>query len=231
MSKREEKKKAIEMRRQGLSVNVIAGRVGASKSSVSMWVRDVLLTEKQREHLRDRMIGATEAGRLRGAAWNKQQRLNRLAIYVKSAAGIIPSLSLQDLFFLGLGLYWGEGFKSRSGSAGFSNSDPRVVQLMILWLEQCMGVSRDRLRIQIFINDIHRDREAVIKKFWERTTGFKKEQFRKIIFLPKARKVYENRETYYGVCAIRILKGTEVKDKVNALIQRSFDVHRQCRPT
>lgn len=229
MSKPEEKKKAIALRRKGKSIKDIARQVGVSRSSVSVWVREVKLSQAQRALLHEKKVEGGHVGRMKGAERNKQQRLDRLARYKKDSVNEIAELSLQDLFFLGLGLYWGEGFKARGGSAGFSNSDPRVIQIMIMWLEQCMHVSRNRLRVQVFINDIHRDREKTIRHYWMNVTGLPAQQFAKIIFLAKAKKFYENKNSYYGVCAVRILKGTEIKDRVNALIQQSFEIHGQCR--
>jgi transcriptional regulator with XRE-family HTH domain len=47
--KTEQREKARALRRdEGLSVKVIARRLGVSQSSVSRWVRDVPLTEEQR---------------------------------------------------------------------------------------------------------------------------------------------------------------------------------------
>lgn len=229
MSKPEEKKKVIALRRQGRSIKEIAHEVGVSRSSVSTWVQEIHLSKEQRARLNQNMIDGGHKGRLRGAEWNRQQRNDRLALYEKDATNTLKRLSSQDLFFLGLGLYWGEGFKARGGSAGFSNSDSRVIALMIAWLDECIHISPDRLVVQVFINDIHRDRVKKIQKYWEQTTGLSKSQFRRIILLPKAKKFYENKNSYYGVCAIRILKGTEVKDRINALLQRSFDVHEQYR--
>lgn len=230
MSKSEEKKQAILLRRKGGSIKEIARNLGVSRSSVSTWVRDVSLTKTQYERLKQKMIDGGHAGRLIGAAWNKQQRRNRLASYKEDAERELTQFSRRNLFYIGLGLYWGEGFKALGGAAGFSNSDPRVVGLMITWFEQCLHISRDRLVVQIFINDIHKNRVRDIQVYWREITGLPESQFRKVVLLPKAKKFYENKNSYYGVCAVRILRGTEVKDRVNALIQRSFDIHRQCRP-
>ena len=51
--KKQEKEKAIALRKQGLSVNKIAKEVGASKSTVSLWVRDIKLTDEQKQQLKD----------------------------------------------------------------------------------------------------------------------------------------------------------------------------------
>jgi len=56
--------KARELRKQGLSMNKIASELSVSKSSVSLWVRDIILTEKQKQCLKDNIpkIGSRKRG-------------------------------------------------------------------------------------------------------------------------------------------------------------------------
>ena len=44
----EEKNRAIGLRKQGKSMNEIVKEIGVSKASVSLWVRDVVLTKNQK---------------------------------------------------------------------------------------------------------------------------------------------------------------------------------------
>jgi hypothetical protein len=220
------KRRVLALRKQGLSLKEIAKKTSFARSSISLWAREIVLSRTQQKRLKMRMIAGGHAGRLKGAEWNRQQRLQRLALFEKQAKGKIQEISSRNLFFLGLGLYWGEGFKAPSTpGAGFSNSDYRVVLLMITWFEKCLGVARDRFRIQIFVNDLHRDREVKILRFWKEKTGLSSQQFLRVIFLQKSRKVYENRDSYYGVCAVRVQKGRGLKDSIVALIQQAFEVY------
>jgi transposase len=50
MAKTKEKQKAVILRKRGKSINEIAHTLGVSKSSVSTWCRDVILTESQKIH-------------------------------------------------------------------------------------------------------------------------------------------------------------------------------------
>jgi transposase len=53
--KTRERELARHLRRnEGAAINEIARRVGVSKSSVSLWVRDIELTEAQRQALLER---------------------------------------------------------------------------------------------------------------------------------------------------------------------------------
>ena len=70
--KAKEKKQARELREnEGLPINEIAKRLNVSKSSVSLWVRDVELNNKQIENLRN--MNPIYNNQLRGA--NKKREI------------------------------------------------------------------------------------------------------------------------------------------------------------
>jgi hypothetical protein len=50
--KPKEKEQARALRKQGMSLNEICRIVPAAKSSISLWVRDIVLTDAQMENLR-----------------------------------------------------------------------------------------------------------------------------------------------------------------------------------
>jgi hypothetical protein len=52
------------------------------------------------------------------------------------------SLSSRDIHMLGLGLYWGEGYKRGSRELGFTNSDPLIARFFIRWLELMYGAKK-----------------------------------------------------------------------------------------
>ena len=52
--KKIEKEEAISLREKGFSINDIARAVNVSKGTVSLWVRDIELTTKQRDKLTKR---------------------------------------------------------------------------------------------------------------------------------------------------------------------------------
>ncbi len=49
--KKEEQVKSVELRKDGMSLNEIASKLNVSKSSVSLWVRNIELTAAQRKKL------------------------------------------------------------------------------------------------------------------------------------------------------------------------------------
>lgn len=54
MTKPLERAEARRLRAEGMSVRDIAARLGVAKASVSVWVRDVALTDAQHSALRDK---------------------------------------------------------------------------------------------------------------------------------------------------------------------------------
>lgn len=49
MKNQELKAQAIQLREQGLAIKKIAAQLGIAKSTTSLWVRGVLLTEEQKQ--------------------------------------------------------------------------------------------------------------------------------------------------------------------------------------
>jgi len=105
-----------------------------------------------------------------------------------------------------------------------TNSDSTVIRLMLRWFRECFGVGEERFQPRVFISDVHRDREEVLIEFWSRTLKLPREQFRKTVFLDKGRKIYENRDTYYGVLALRVAKSTDIRYRILAQIARVADL-------
>ena len=220
MAKSKERLQAVRLRRKGQSVKEIAKRLGVSPSAVSLWTRDIALTPLQREKLDARRIAAGHRGRMLGTEMNKRQKQKRIAHAQKEALEKIKSLSRQDLFMLGLGLYWGEGTKASDGTVAIVNSDPLIIQIMIRWFRECWDVDPSRFQPRVFISSTHEDRKEALTRFWVKTLAIPRRQFRRMIFLAKGKKIYENRNVYYGVLTLRIAKGSELRHRILADIAR-----------
>lgn len=212
------------MRRKGRSIKEIAEEVGVSPRTISGWVRDIVLTESQKQTLRDNQIAAGHRGRMMGAEMNRNKKLERIDSARTDAVTLIPSLTPEALFYIGLGLYWGEGSKTESSSLAVTNSDPQVIRLMSRWFIECLEIGKERFMPRVFISDTHRDREEIILKFWAKELDIPSTQFRKTVFLDKGKKIYENRDSYYGVLALRVAKGGDIRHKILACIARISEV-------
>ncbi|KND49215.1 MAG: hypothetical protein AB203_02345 [Parcubacteria bacterium C7867-008] len=221
MAKPEEKQRSFALRREGKSIKEIAEILHVSKSAASLWVRDIEMTPEQKESLRQRQIEGGHIGRIRGSEANHRMRIERMDLAKELAVIEVPTLSCEQLFFIGLGLYWGEGTKTESSrNVSIANSDPRVIQLMIRWFIECLDVDKERLQPKVFISDVHKDREEKITEYWEETLDIPRQFFSKTIFLPKGKKIYENHDMYYGVLALRVRRGGDIRNRILATICR-----------
>ncbi|KUO18926.1 hypothetical protein [Streptomyces dysideae] len=160
------RERARELRRQGWTYNQIQAELGCSKSSVSLWVRDLPHPEPRctPEEQRARM----NAGLARLHASRDQER----AATKQAAAAAIGELSDRELFIAGVALYWAEGSKDKSYRRTevlqFINSDPNVIKLFLRWLE-LLEVTRDRLTLRVSIH-VTADVEAA-ENFWAEIVG------------------------------------------------------------
>ncbi len=172
MAHREKKSEALEMRRNGASYSMIKDRVGVSKSTLSLWLRDMPLPEERIRELRD--FNETRIERTRETKRRKKEV--RLASVRNMAKEKIGKLNQRELFLAGLFLYWGEGGKTKETNIVLSNTDPSMMIFFIKWVET-LGVSKDRLKIRINLySDMNIEKEL---QYWSKTLHIPLSQFRK----------------------------------------------------
>jgi hypothetical protein len=205
MARVEEKEKARTMRRAGASIASIARDLGVAKSSASIWCSDIVLTQKQVAILHQSMVRGSYAGRLAGAhlqRTKKQEQIQRAAF---QASQDICEMSNRELFFLGLGLYWGEGDKK--SSVRFFNSNPEAVRVMMRWFREVLNIQEQDFMMYLNLNEAHEYRTKEIIGYWSEITGVPVKQFRKPSLVKVAqKKKYENELEYRGTLCIGIAR-------------------------
>ena len=219
MSKSTEKLEALKLRRKGLSIKDIAKKLRVSPGSVSLWCQEVVLTVAQKNVLKRKQYLAGQQGRQKGADMNKAKRTGALANAEMLAIDEIREVSNRELFYLGLGIYWGEGVKSRTGQTSVVNSDPRILRVMIRWFTECLSVRISDFRPYVYISIMHKKREQIIMRHWEEVLGLPAQQFKSPIYLTqKPKQKYENHDSYFGVVALRVSRSTNLKYRILALL-------------
>lgn len=219
MAKALQRLKARGMRYEGKSVLEIARKLRVSKSSVSYWTRDIILSERQLEKLRKNSLKGAERGRFRGALAQKKRRLRLIELSNAEGIAKLGILSEKEFFSVGVALYWAEGTKKRR-EVVFCNSDPSLVNFMIRWLQRGFGVKKDEFAVCVGINEIHRPREKVVRKYWSGITSIPLSQFRKTSFKKvQNKKVYKNFNTHYGTLTVKVLKPARFYYKIMGLIE------------
>ncbi len=221
MAKFEHKIKARILRKKGVSIIVIAQKLGVSKSSVSDWCRDILLTTEQTKKLEKNKGISVTTGQRMGAERNKQKRLEVIAEADILAKKIVKKITERELLLIATALYWSEGSKSDSTSGFiFVNSDPEMVRVMKLFLVDVLNTQKDDIVCSIQINKIHEKRIKTVLSFWKKLLELDDSQLKKPYYInTKVSKVYENYESYYGTCRLIVRKGMNLKYKMLGLIR------------
>lgn len=113
--KEKEKKEAIRLRKEGLSTVEIAKRLNVAKSSVCVWVKDVILTPEQIHLLSSKYRSEPTACALRQAQLgNQQKHLALRKSYQEIGMKLAEKYTTDKDFVAGCMLYWGEGCKKRN---------------------------------------------------------------------------------------------------------------------
>jgi predicted transcriptional regulator len=169
--------KARDLREQGLDYDRIAAELGVSKSSVSLWVRDMprppgLSHEERRQR-------AAEGVRRYWAAERPVREAQRQAARAAAAAQI-GAVNDREVLIAGAIAYWCEGAKNkpyrRSDRVVFFNSDPMLIKFFLRFLDAA-GVSQDQLIFRVAIHE-NADIEGA-QLFWLQATQAQPAQFRR----------------------------------------------------
>jgi len=129
---------------EGRSIKEIAALVGVSVSTVSLWVRDIPLTEEQRAAL-DARNPRLNGQHLGGRRLSEKCREQRIAA---QAHGRALARAGQPEFAGGCMLDWAEGAKSRN-AAELVNADVAMLRTFLSFVERFYEVTRDRVRFSI----------------------------------------------------------------------------------
>jgi len=175
--KKSEQIRARTLRREGYSIKEITKELRVAKSSVSIWVRDIKLTQSQKKRLSEKghsfdVIEKRRAKRLANEDARRQ-------VIVNKAVKDIKNFSKRDLLFFGVAAYWGEGKKSQRGSVEFYNSDPRFVQIMMRFFREVCEVPESKFKARVCLHS-HLDNKNA-EKYWSNISGISRTNFQKTV--------------------------------------------------
>ncbi|MEV1045304.1 hypothetical protein [Streptomyces sp. NPDC049916] len=203
--------KARELRLQGMTYDRIQVELGCSKSSISLWVRDLPKPERKRSREQSSAIGR------RGWEVTLQRREAERRATKRDAADQVGTMTDRELFLLGVGLYWAEGSKSKpyrpQERVTFVNSDPGMIEVFLAWL-RLVGVEDEHLRFHVLIHETAD--VAAAEQFWAELTGAGPSAFGKTSLkrhTPKTNRKNAG-ENYRGCLAVRVLKSAELYRRI-----------------
>ncbi|UXY37285.1 helix-turn-helix domain-containing protein [Streptomyces albidocamelliae] len=203
--------RARELRLQGWTYDRIETELGCSRSSVSLWVRDLPRPERKRTR--------EEASAIAKKGWEEKLRLRdedrrRTKEVARQAIG---GLSARELFLVGVGLYWAEGGKDkpydRRENVTFVNSDPGMIEVFLAWLD-LLEVDRDRLRFTVMIHETAYVGAA--ERYWADLVGAPSSSFNKTTIKKHNPKTVRKNtgDGYRGCLVIKVLKGADLYRRI-----------------
>ncbi|HEY2505786.1 MAG TPA: hypothetical protein VGI58_04680 [Streptosporangiaceae bacterium] len=202
--------KARELRARGWTYAEITAKLGVSKGSVSLWVRD--MPGVGRSSYPEQVRSAANARTTYHAAESLRREARRQAIS-NGAAREIGLLTGRELLIAGAIAYWCEGAKNKpyrnDNSVAFINSDPKMILFFLKFLTAA-GVTSDRITCRLSIHE--RADVAAAEQFWRDVTGLPADQFRRPTLKrhnPKTIRKNTGGE-YHGCLMVRVLAATDL---------------------
>ncbi|MFD7661655.1 hypothetical protein [Streptomyces sp. NPDC059788] len=202
--------RARELRGRGMTYDAIQVELGVSKSSISLWVRDMprppRRTREQASAIARRGWEATLRRRD-----EERQRTKR------GAADEVGAMSDRDLFITGVALYWSEGSKSKLHNpqerVTFINSDPGMIQVFIAWLS-LLGVAPERMQFRV---QIHESADVgAAERYWADLVGVDVAAFARTTLKKHNPKTVRKNvgEGYHGCLVVRVLQGADLYRRI-----------------
>lgn len=200
------KNKAIELRRNGLSYKEILNEIKVSKSTLSLWLRNVGLSKRQIQRITKKKIQSARRG---GIAKRIQSLERKNEIYSQSSSDI-SNLSDRDIWLIATALYWAEGSKEKlhkpGSSVEFANTDPRMLRIFLYWLTHLNNIILDQISFEIYIHTSHVNSIDNVKKYWSEQLKITPEKLNKVRY--KTHKISTNRKNtgilYNGLIRVKV---------------------------
>ena len=194
------KERAISLRKKGFSFREISEVLYISKSTASLWLKDVELSVKAKDRIKKLGIEGREKGNItRREATEKENKLIR-----RKSEGILEELKNieNNISFSKLIcaiLYWCEGGKLDGGRMSFINSDPSMVSYFLKMFRKSFNISESKFRISIHLHSYHNPKKQI--EFWSKVTNISSRQFIKPFLKKNSGKI--KRDNYQGCISIR----------------------------
>lgn len=193
------REEARRLRREGWSLSEIAARLGPPKNTLTLWVRDVVLTPEQRARLHEKEVVTNGRNRALAIAAHRRARLARIDAARLQATALLDGLDdwHRANHIAAAMLYLGEGAKGE-GACAFGNSNPRVICYWLHLLRTSFDIDEAKLCVQLSIR-YDQDEQSLLA-FWQDVTGVQRSIKGHIDRRTEGKPT--KRAQYKGVCTI-----------------------------
>ena len=189
--------KAKEFRKKGYSLKEISTKLHVSKSTASVWLRDVKISEEGMKRIEKRK----GVGRLKSRETKRLKRERRVTQLREDARDFLEDVKLdkKTVRLLCALLFHCEGGKDTRAGITFINSDPSLMKTFLTLLRNSFEIDEKRFRALIHLHDYHSSRKQLL--FWSKVTRIPPAQFLKPYRKPHTGK--RVKDGYQGCVSIR----------------------------
>ena len=206
--KTQEKLEARRLRiEEQLSIKDIAVRLGVAKSTVSLWVRDLPLSDRT---IKEKCL----TGRIKGGKSRRFYARKIRAKYQLEGCRMAEEYYKDPLFFGGCMMHWAEGSKHKN-RVGISNTDPHFLRLWLKFIRHFFAVQATSIAIAVHCYLDNGKTKSQIEKYWLSQLGLPRSCLRKTTVVTKHKfSTFAKKNRHpYGVAHITI-GSTEVIQKI-----------------
>ena len=207
-----DRENARDMRVGGASVGEIARRLGVSKSSVSVWVRDVRMTQGQMDVL-NKNRGAFHL--MASKAMSEKCANLRMGF---REDGRRRALLKDWLHVAGCMLYWGEGSKTRN-AVRLCNGDMQLMGLFVRFLRESLAVRDDEISVNIVCYDNNGLKVEDVQRRWLGVLNLSEKCIRQVRVNPDKRRTSGKKigKLPYGVAEVVVCR-TDLAQHISGAI-------------
>ena len=184
-AKVQERRRAIELRRQGKSYAEIMALVPVAKGTLSEWLKDTPLSKKERLFLEGRTQILQDKGRLKVALQNHQRHHQRRQVQVTNAKIDFARFKKEPRFLIGLTLYWADGAQT-GGYLSYTQSDPAKIRFLMDWMTSYLPIEGSDFKFRVYAP--RQAASAHLETHWSRACTIPKSQFQTGIYQKATRR-------------------------------------------
>ena len=190
--KKELELKAKKLRSKGYSVKELHKMLNVSKSTISLWVQGIELSEKAQARLRQNYTN----GQLASQKTIKEKTRQKNILANDFAKDIISKINFTkaDQAILCAMIYLCEGNKLLKSLVTFTNSDPNLIATFLFLFRNSFNLDERKFRVLMHLHKYHDEKTQ--KDFWSKITNISKEQFHRSYLKPSSGKY--KKEGYQG---------------------------------
>ncbi len=190
---------------------MIAKQTNISKSTVSVWSRDIKLSNE----LKSKLSANSQKGLQKGLNTIIKKGFIEQKKCTQSALATIQKFNYSNTDqcqLIAALIYWCEGEKNNPTSVRLANSDPKLIKTFLHCLRTGFKINENRLHALLHLHDYHNEIQQ--KHFWSKITDIPLNQFNKSYNKPHTGN--RKHKNYQGCISIRYGEAVVAK-KLTAL--------------